>query len=163
MPRRRDASCGAQKFRVRISGILRRIARGGVWSARWAVPMEGGYLAFWRETRVSRRKCPFLAERRPSTEKGFRFRLREIERLDRDRPWRLLFTFFVAFEFGFVGERPPDRFHPFVIIFVAHRATFGPRISARIHHRLPFSRHGVRFDEAGLRAANQLSPRITLP
>src|SRR5213592_4498885 len=138
MPRRRDAACGPRRFGPAFPGSSAGLP-GGVWSARWAVPMEGGYLAFWRETRVSRRKCQFLAERRPSTEKGFRFRLREIERLDRDRPWRLLFTFFVAFELGFVGERPPDRFHPFVIIFVAHRATFGPRISARIHHRLPFS------------------------
>src|SRR5438552_6950048 len=135
----------------------------GVWSARWAVPMEGGYLAFWRKTCVSRRKMRMLAERRRSAEKGFRFRLREIERLDRNRPRRLLLSFLVPFEFGFVGDRPPERFHPFVIILVAHRATFGPVFRGGYIIICQSPAMGGCFDEAGLLAVYQLSWGITLP
>src|SRR5438309_10770356 len=155
MPRRRDASCGAQKFRVRISGILRRIARGGVWSARWAVPMEGGYLAFWRETRVSRRKCQFLAERAALNGEGLSVSPSGA-RAARSRsavetPLHFLRRFRVR-----IRRRAPAR--PLSSVRHNIRRTSG-------HLRSPYFgedtsscailRHGVRFDEAGLRAANQ--------
>src|SRR6266480_4131207 len=162
MPRRRDAACGPRRFGPAFPGSSSGLPRG-VWSARWAVPMEGGYLAFWRKTCVSRRKMRMFAEGRRSAEKGFRFRLREIERLDRNRPRRLLFSFLVPFEFGFVGDRPPERFHPFVIILVAHRATFGPVFRGGYIIICQSPAMGGCFDEAGLLAVYQLSWGITLP
>src|SRR5437773_1255519 len=50
MPRRRDAACGRRRSRPAFPGSATGLP-GGVWSARWAVPMEEGYIAFWSARR----------------------------------------------------------------------------------------------------------------
>jgi len=60
MPRRRDAACGRRRSGPAFPGSSTGLP-GGVWSARWAVLMEGGYLAFWRDgPHLSWREIRFL-------------------------------------------------------------------------------------------------------
>src|SRR5207245_9228045 len=75
-----------------------------------------------------------LANKRP------RFRLERLERLDWNRLDDRIVLFLLVLEFVRVCERPPERFHSRIVIFVTHGRAFAATYSTRIQNGSPFSR-----------------------
>src|SRR5438046_2661600 len=123
MARRRDAACGRRRSGPAFPGSATGLP-GGVWSARWAVPMEEGYIAFWSARRdFSWRKERFRRPWSASTQQRFRLRLGQIDRIDHDRPFCRIVFLLVEFELRVLRDGPPKRLHARVVVFVTHWGT----------------------------------------
>src|SRR2546430_7859634 len=123
MPRRRDAACGRRRSGPAFPGSASGLP-GGVWSARWAVLMEEGYLAFLSTRRdFSRRKERSARAWPTSTQQSFRLRFGRLDRVDHDGTFCRIVLLLVDFDLGVLRDGPPKRLHARIVVFVTHWGT----------------------------------------
>src|SRR6266511_2432758 len=100
--------------------------------------MEGVYLILWRTPRVLWRKRRSLTRRKDSAEERFGLRLRWLQGLDGDRLDDRLIGRLERFLRLLLFERPPERPHAGIVVFVAHGRAFGPQSAWRIQDAFSF-------------------------
>src|SRR5438445_11105810 len=137
--RHRDDACDPTRIGPAFPGSVNGLP-GVVWSARWAVPMEGAYITLLR-SEASPPQKKFVAgdlRNRGLANKRPRFRLQRLERLDWNRLDDRFVLFLLVLEFVRVCERPPKRFHARIVVFVTHGRAFAARYSTSIQNGSPF-------------------------
>src|SRR5712664_1737963 len=115
---------------------------GGVWSARWAVHMEGVYIILWRMRDSPPQSDRGAATRREgSARQRFRLRCHSRDRLQENRFRDRFFVFLLEFLVGFLFlERTPPRLHARIVVLVTHARTLERDIHSKIQELSAFLR-----------------------
>src|SRR2546427_2704342 len=128
-----------QKDRARISGIHGGIARERLVDALGRPYGGAVYNSLEREGFASWETRAPASRSTGSTDERLRLRFLRLGDLEDERLNDRLVFFLVEFLSFRFRERPPERFHPRVVVFVAHSPRLRPRISRRKYKTLLLS------------------------
>src|SRR2546427_3569074 len=127
-----------QKDRARISGIHGGIARERLVDALGRPYGGAVYNSLEREGCASSETRVPASRSIVSTDERLRLRFLRLGNLEDERLNDRLVFFLVDFLFVRFCERPPERFHPRVVVFVTHRRAFVVDIAVEIQNTSPF-------------------------